>query len=80
MSDTRRANPELQLDIDELMLEYLVYKTLTACIKEGNPGYRHESAGDRNGNDQASKAQAPTLLAILDSELCSDSVTSTQVH
>jgi hypothetical protein len=80
MADTRRANPELQLDVDELMLEYLVYNTLTACIKDWNPGYRHESGGDRNGDDTASKARAPTLLAILDSELYNDLVTSTQVY
>ena len=80
MADTRRANPELQLDVDELHLEYLVYNALTACIKDWKPGYRHESRGDRNGNDIAIKAQAPTLLAILDSELCNDLMIRIQLH
>ena len=72
MADTRCANPELQLEVDELMLEYLVYNSLAACVKDWDPGYRHESGVYRSGNNTAGQAQAPALLAILDSELCSD--------
>lgn len=68
MADTRCANPEYQLEVDEMTLEYLVYNTLKAHIDEWDPEYRKISTDEKSVPDTASKNQAPTLLAILDSE------------
>jgi hypothetical protein len=68
MADTRCANPEYQLEVDEMTLEYLVYNTLQAHIDELDPEYRKISTNEKSARDTASKKQAPTLLAILDSE------------
>lgn len=69
MADTRCANPEYQLEVDEMTLEYLIYNTLKAHIDEWDPNNRSKSTDEKTTRDTADKKQAPTMLAILDSEL-----------
>jgi hypothetical protein len=64
MADTRCANPAYQLEVDEMVLEYLVYNTLKAHIDEWNPDYRNATKPNGHRVEKASK-----LLSTLDSEL-----------
>jgi hypothetical protein len=63
MADTRCANPAYQLEVDEMVLEYLVYNTLKAHIDEWNPDYRNATKPNGHRVEKASK-----LLSTLDSE------------
>jgi hypothetical protein len=63
MADTRCANPAYQLEVDEMVLEYLVYNTLKAHIDEWNPDYHNATKPNGHRLEKASK-----LLSTLDSE------------
>jgi len=65
MAETRCANPEYQLEVDELMLDYLLYQCIKAHIDEfrARPIEHHAEAEELGQSRDASTR----LLQIFDS-------------
>src|SRR5947207_3685836 len=62
MADTRGANPEYALDVDEMMLEYLLYNTTKAYLRGSRSNERpEEGVGGSRDSDSAE-----TLLKVFD--------------
>jgi hypothetical protein len=61
MADTRGANPEYALDVDEMILEYLLYNTTKAHLQDSRSNERPEDVSDPRDTDTAE-----TLLQVFD--------------